>query len=87
LFAFQKSVSTLLFAAQQLGIVVPAALALVGVDDSALGRATFPRLTTIGYVAAAIARLLTSQVLSTVGVDAWEPPASPLFHVIQGGTS
>ena len=77
----------LLFAAQHLGIAVPGALALVGVDNSALGRAAFPRLTTIGYDATAIARMLTSQVLSTVGVNVPEPPASPLFEIIQGGTS
>jgi DNA-binding LacI/PurR family transcriptional regulator len=77
----------LLLAAQHLGIAVPEALALVGVDDSALGRAAFPRLTTIGYDASAIARMLTSQVLSTVGVNVSEPPASPLFDIIQGGTS
>ena len=78
---------TLLSAAQHLGIAVPEALALIGVDNSALGRAAFPRLTTIGYDANAIARMLTSQVLSTVGVNVPAPPASPHFDIIQGGTS
>lgn len=77
----------LLSAAQHLGIAVPATLALVGVDDTALGRAAFPRLTTIGYDADAIARMLTSRVLSTVGEDVPELPAPPRFEVIQGGTS
>ncbi len=78
---------TLLSAGQHLGIAVPAALALVGVDNSALGRAAFPRLTTIGYDAGDIARMLTHRVLSTVGVNVPAPPASPRFEIIQGGTS
>ena len=78
---------TLLSAGQQLGIAVPADLALVGVDNSALGRAAFPRLTTIGYDADEIARMLTHRVLSTVGVNVPSPPASPRFEIIQGGTS
>ena len=78
---------TLLFAGQHLGIAVPEALALIGVDDSALGRATFPRLTTIGYDATAIARMLSRRVLSTVGMDTPTPAIDPRFEIIQGGTS
>ena len=78
---------TLQSAAQHLGIAVPAGLALVGVDNSALGRATFPRLSTIGYDADAIARMLTHRVLSTVGMAVPAPPASPRYEIIQGGTT
>ena len=78
---------TLLSAGQHLGIAVPAGLALVGVDNTALGRAAFPRLSTIGYEADAIARMLTHRVLSTVGMAVPAPPASPRYEIIQGGTS
>ena len=78
---------TLLSAAQHLGIAVPATLALIGVDNSALGSVTHPRLTTIGYDANAIAAMLSSRVLSTVGLNAESSPESPRFDVIEGGTS
>jgi DNA-binding LacI/PurR family transcriptional regulator len=78
---------TLLSAGQHLEIAVPADLALIGVDNTALGRAAFPRLTTIGYDTDEIARMLTHRVLSTVGVSVPSPPAPPRFEIIQGGTS
>ena len=76
----------LLFAAQRMSLKVPDDLALVGVDNTPIGGAVFPRLTTVGYDHAAIANMLTGQVLSTIGVD---PPAriAPDFTIIQGGTS
>ena len=78
---------TLLSAGLHLEIAVPADLALIGVDNTALGRAAFPRLTTIGYDTDEIARMLTHRVLSTVGVNVPAPPASPRFEIIQGGTT
>jgi DNA-binding LacI/PurR family transcriptional regulator len=78
---------TLLSAARHLEIAVPADLALIGVDNTALGRAAFPRLTTIGYDTDEIARMLTHRVLSTVGVSVPSPPAPPRLEIIQGGTS
>ena len=78
---------TLLSAGQHLEIAVPADLALIGVDNTALGRAAFPRLTTIGYDTDEIARMLTHRVLSTVGVSVPSPPAPPRLEIIQGGTS
>ena len=66
-----------------------------GTSGSGIGRSRqfgsreggLPRLSTVGYDANAIARMLTSQVLSTVGVNVPSPPASPRFDIIQGGTS
>lgn len=77
----------LLSAAQHLGVEVPRQLGLVGVDDTPLGRAVLPRITSVGYDAELIARGLVRAILATVGAPPNEDLPAVEVTLAQGGTT
>lgn len=77
----------LLSAAHHLGVEVPRRLGLIGVDDTALGRAVLPRITSVGYDAELIARRLVQAILATVGATQDETLPPVKLTVAQGGTT
>lgn len=80
---------TLLAGARELGVAVPAELAVVGVDDTLAGRLWAPRLTTIHVdMRKYIAILVEELRVQLEGVPAVsQPPLSSLFTLVRGETA
>ncbi|WP_164983855.1 LacI family DNA-binding transcriptional regulator [Cellulomonas endophytica] len=77
----------LLHAAHRTGRRVPAEVALVGVDDTVLGRSSWPRLTSIGYDITVIARTLAARTFAALGIESPLAPPPIRYVVRQGETT
>ena len=59
---------------------------MIGVDDVVLGRVSDPLLTTVGYDADEVARVLAWQVRRAVGDDVGSGPRAA-YRVVERGSS
>ncbi|MCR2792748.1 LacI family transcriptional regulator [Microbacterium sp. zg.Y625] len=79
---------TLVAAARELGVEVPSAIAVVGVDNSPLGRMWSPPLTTIDTDLLGMVDAITVELRIRLGEEGLEMPRSHNnFSLVRGGTA